>query len=260
MGELLIGTSGYDYAQDWRGVFYPQHMKPDDFLPFYASQFNAVELNFSYYSIPTAQNLQKMIDKTAGRVRFSIKGHQSFTHCPEVGKWPDVVKDFIKGIEPLLKSSLLTCVLLQFPQSFYYETERRRYLAALITAFGQIPVVAEFRHESWQKESVYEGLEKMNAGICITDMPDMKNLPKFKPLVIAGKGYMRFHGRNRKQWYGTNSRDRYDFLYTDQDLAAYKGAIEDMVGKSVVMQVFFNNHAKGAAAVNAKKLQTIMVE
>jgi uncharacterized protein YecE (DUF72 family) len=260
MGELLIGTSGYDYPQDWRGVFYPQHMKPDDFLPYYAGQFNVVELNFSYYNIPTAQNLQKMVDRTEGKLRFSIKGNQLFTHCPEVGKWQDAVREYIRGIEPLLKTSLLTCVLLQFPQSFYYETERRKYLASLLTAFGQIPIVVEFRHESWQKESVYEGLQKMNAGICICDMPNLKNLPKFRPLVLAGKGYMRFHGRNQKQWYGSNSRNRYDFLYSDQELTAYKSAIAEMAKNSVVMQVFFNNHAKGAAPINAVKLQNIMTE
>jgi uncharacterized protein YecE (DUF72 family) len=88
------------------------------------------------------------------------------------------------------------------------------------------------------------------------------NLEALKTLLpfYAGKGYMRFHGRNRKNWYGTYSKARYDYLYSDEDLFGYKKPIEEMAAKSKVLQVFFNNHAKGAAPTNAKRLQGLLIE
>jgi uncharacterized protein YecE (DUF72 family) len=260
MGELLIGTSGYDYPQDWRGVFYPDRMKHDEFLSFYATQFNALELNFSYYNVPRAENIQKMIDQTAHRVKFSIKANQALTHNVELGTWQVVVSEFIKGIEPLMKADLLVSVLLQFPQSFIYDKARRIYLADLIKAFGPVPLVAEFRHTSWLRESVYTGLDKMGVGLCVCDMPNLRNLPQFNPLVLGGKAYMRFHGRNGKTWYSGDSRSRYDYRYSDDELNAYKGPLEAMREKSASMQVYFNNHAQGNAPTNAKKFAALMVD
>jgi uncharacterized protein YecE (DUF72 family) len=262
MNDLLIGTCGYDYAGDWKGVFYPDTLKHAEYLSFYAGQFNAVELDNTYRAIPYAKNTQAMVERTGGKLKFSVHSNQAFTHNPEIGKWRDAVTSFIKGIEPFMNAGVLTCVLLQFPYAFNYEREKRVYLADLIKAFGSVPLVAEFRNASWQRQSVYDGLEKMNVGLCATDMPSLKNLPQFRPLVLAGKGYMRFHGRNAANWYKGDARTRYEYRYTKEELAAYKPYIQTMAAETRArggsMQVYFNNHARGNAAVNALEIKKIL--
>jgi uncharacterized protein YecE (DUF72 family) len=259
MGLILIGTSGYDY-QEWRDVFYPAGVRKDDFLAFYADQFNALELNFSFYSMPKAANLAKMAEKTSGKVKFSIKGNQEFTHHIEVGHWRGVVKEFRESLYPFLKEEVLLSVLLQFPQSFHYDRDRRLYLADLIREFGDVPLVAEFRHESWQRQAVYDGLSERGVGLCLCDMPDIRALPKFAPVVTGNVAYLRFHGKNKDSWYGTNARDRYSYLYSDEELAAYAPVLREISSKAAVTQVYFNNHARGAATRNAKKMAALLSE
>jgi uncharacterized protein YecE (DUF72 family) len=254
----LIGTSGYDYPE-WKGAFYPPSLKRDEYLGFYADTFNAVELNFSYYTMPTETQLKNMAERSGKRLKFSIKANQQLTHHIEIGTWREAAKDFKTAINPLLADKLLSSVLLQFPQSFHYEEETRRYLASLLDEFHDVPLVVEFRHNSWQKETVYQGLADRGAGCCSCDMPEISRLPAFKPIISGNTAYMRFHGRNAKNWYGTNARDRYDYFYTDEEIAAYVPVLKELSGKAQTLQIFFNNHAKGNAAVNAKKLM-IMLE
>ena len=82
MEEILIGTSGYDYPE-WKGVFYPQELKRADFLSYYATQFNALELNSTFYSMPTADRLYSFYQRSQGKVSFSIKANRMLTHDNE---------------------------------------------------------------------------------------------------------------------------------------------------------------------------------
>jgi uncharacterized protein YecE (DUF72 family) len=259
MAKILIGTSGYDYPE-WRGPFYPLKLRREDFLGFYADQFNALELNFSYYQMPSERQLAAMAERTGKRVMFTVKGNQELTHHIEICKWRDVARAFRAALSPLSGEGLLASVLLQFPQSFHYETDTRRYLGGLIDEFAGLPLVVEFRHDSWQRASVYEGLAARGAGCCSCDMPDLKHLPAFKPMVAGELAYMRFHGRNAGAWYGTNARDRYDYLYSDEELTAYAPVLREVAKKAKLLQVFFNNHAKGNAAVNAKKMMVLLAD
>ena len=163
----------------------------------------------------------------------------------------------------MTNKGLLLSVLLQFPQSFHYEPANRKYLANLFDEFGDTPLVVEFRHIDWFNQRVYDELQRRNAGICLCDMPEISQLPSFvrldtPNLVIGNSGYLRFHGRNTDQWYESqNSRDRYDYLYNDDELKPYVPVMRDMSGKAKLVQVYFNNHAKGAAAINARKLKIL---
>jgi uncharacterized protein YecE (DUF72 family) len=201
---------------------------------------------------------EAMVRKSGGRLKFSVKGNRAFTHNIEIGQWKNEVKEFRGGIAPFLREGVLLSVLLQFPQSFHYEDETRRYLGELVAEFGDVPLVAEFRHDSWQRQSVYDGLAERNVGWCMCDMPDIGRLPSFAPIVAGGAAYLRFHGRNRKNWYSTNATERYDYLYDDGELAAYKGIIASIMKNAKLVQIYFNNHAKGNAAVNARKMAALL--
>jgi uncharacterized protein YecE (DUF72 family) len=262
MSTLYIGTSGYDYPE-WVGPFYPEKIKQKDRLSYYAEHFNAIELNFSYYRMPTKNQIENMIQRSNGKLHFTIKANKQLTHEIDPNKWKDIAAEYRQSITPLLDAGLLLSVLLQFPETFIYNTDsntpdNRSHLAALITAFEGFPLVFEPRHRSWQKESVYAGLTQRQVAWCICDMPDLKDLPTINPIITSPTAYLRFHGQNAKNWYNTNARDRHDYLYTDTELAAIIPTIKTLTATAQLVQIYFNNHAKAYAAINAKKLKILL--
>ena len=267
---MLLGTSGYDYPE-WKGVFYPDDLKRKDFLSYYSTQFNALELNNTFYNMPTAQRMLSFYERSEGRLNFSVKANRLLTH--EVGAdWKLQAQQFIDAVGPLMEKASLCTVLFQFPQSFHYTNENRIYLAKLIEEFKSFPVVVEFRHAEWIKESVLAGLNERGASIAMCDMPDLKYLPKS---VVSETGaspipssssifYLRLHGRNANAWYADtatpNGSARYDYNYTDNELKEFVPVIQNVIltGKKPV--VFFNNHPNGSGAKNAKRLFELLKE
>jgi uncharacterized protein YecE (DUF72 family) len=86
MGELLIGTSGYDY-KEWKGGFYPEKLAQTKFLEYYSTQFNSLELNGTYYRMPTPEQMQRMIDRSGGKVKFTVKAFQEITHGADKSRY-----------------------------------------------------------------------------------------------------------------------------------------------------------------------------
>src|SRR5215469_16391035 len=122
MSILYIGTSGYDY-KDWKGGFYPEKLAQTKFLEDYSTQFNSLELNGTYYRMPTSEQMQRMIDRSGGKVKFTVKAFQDMTHAVDKSRFQSLVGDFKKALEPLLRENLLLCALFQFPESFHYDKE-----------------------------------------------------------------------------------------------------------------------------------------
>lgn len=260
MAEIYIGTSGYDYP-DWRGLFYAPELPREEFLAFYAEHFNALELNYTYYGMPDERQIAAMVRRSNGRLRFSVKAHKTLTHEISVSAWRDAAKEFRAALTPMTNRELLLSVLFQFPQSFHYAVDERRYLDSLMREFEGFPRVVEFRHDSWQNGSVFErvkaGLADRGIGWCVTDMPTLRHLPSFRPVATGSAAYIRFHGRNAGTWHGTNARDRYDYLYSDGELESFLPAVTAIAATAQVVQIYFNNHAKGQAVVNARKMKIL---
>ena len=266
MSITLIGTSGYDYPE-WKGVFYPGEIKRADFLAYYATQFNALELNNTFYNMPTAERLFSFYERSEGKLQFSIKANQLLTH--EVTPlWQNAAQDFKVAIKPLCEKDVLSAVLFQFSQSFHYTNENRIYLAKLIAEFDGYPVVIEFRHKEWIRNSVFEGLVQRKASVAFCDMPNLKYLPAAevsdgqlmeKSPFIGQIAYIRLHGRNAEAWYsddsGNNSSARYDYEYSEEEISKFVPIIHTATKEGKKVQVFFNNHPRGNGAKNAKQLQ-----
>jgi len=257
MSELYIGTSGYDYPE-WRVGFYPAKLPRADFLEFYATHFNSLELNFSYYRMPYATQMTNMIRRTGGKVMFSIKAFKDLTHAVNKSNFQIVTSEFKKALEPLQKNNVLLCVLLQFPESFHYEKEERLYLDALVKEAADIPIVVEMRNARWQNDQVYNALRQRQVGWCITDNPALKNLPKLDFAVTSDIAYIRFHGRNAAMWHKGNNVTRYDYLYSDAELQSFINPIQELLQHTKIVQLFFNNHAKSQATINAKKIEMLL--
>ena len=273
MSNILIGTSGYDYPE-WKGVFYPPEVKRADFLSYYATQFNAVELNNTFYNMPTAERLFSFYERSEGRLQFSIKANRLLTHEID-SQWQSAASDFKAALNPLLEKDSLCAVLFQFPQSFHYTNDNRIYLAKVIAAFEGFPVIIEFRHKEWIRESVFEGLVQRKTSVAFCDMPDLKYLPRMSlsPVVepvettartqfIGSNAYIRLHGRNANAWYAAspeqNGSGRYDYEYSEGELKEFVPVVHVASEEGRKVQVYFNNHPKGNGAKNAMQLKEMV--
>jgi uncharacterized protein YecE (DUF72 family) len=254
--RILIGTSGYSY-EDWVGPFYPQGLHKREYLGFYAAEFPVVELNFSYYTQPSASTLERMIERTPEDFRFAIKAHQSLTH--KIGDdFHQEVERYKQGIRPLTESGRLAAILLQFPYSFHYTPECRRHLQRLCESFADLPKAVEFRGSEWQRDSVYRGLREAKTALVNVDEPRLPRLPEPTEVVSSDLAYLRFHGRNAANWWKGDNVSRYDYLYSPEELSGWLPMIERMLAKARLLLVIFNNHSRGQAIQNARQLQGLL--
>jgi len=252
MNTVLIGTSGYSYTE-WVGPFYPNGTKADDYLPFYAHRFPTVELNFSYYRMPEATQLSLM-HQSAPTLRFSIKAHQSMTHRIEAHQWRAQSTLFYRALEPLLKAAVLDAVLLQFPFSFHYEAEQRRYLDALVQNLDGLPLAVEFRNGRWYNNRTLDALRERSIAFVSLDLPAVEGNPPMMDVPTAKLAYLRLHGRNRDTWWGSDAASRYDYLYSESELTLIIERLTALASRAERTLVYFNNHKSGQAAANARRL------
>jgi uncharacterized protein YecE (DUF72 family) len=281
MGAIHIGTSGYSY-DEWVGPYYPEGTRSADFLAYYARDFAITELNFSYYRMPSQQILARLADKTPESFRFVLKAHRSLTH-DRSSSWRDDAARFVDAAAALWTTGRLAGVLLQFPFSFHYTRENRRYLGALCGELaGRLgdgggprdpragagagddgagpkrppgaPLFLEYRNAEWQRESVYDEMRERGIALVVTDMPELRGLPGTRPVVTSDRAYLRFHGRNAKQWWEGDNRSRYDYLYSEQELGTWVEPIRSIADQVAELIVMFNNHANAQAVINAKQL------
>lgn len=257
MSQILIGTSGY-YYHDWKSVFYPESLKKEDYLSFFTEHFDTVELNFSYYRIPSTRQAVHMLEKTQGRLEFVIKAFQQITHEISDRSINEILPQFLEGIMPFFDAGRLGAILLQFPQGFRYVPNNRQYLKSLLETLSAYPVCVEFRHREWLKTSVYQSLKELGAGIVCVDEPSLPSLIPPTAMATSKLGYIRFHGRNKKNWYKGDSTTRYDYLYTQEEIEEWAPKIRDLSSKTDKLYIFFNNHAKSQSVTNAKMLINLL--
>ena len=259
MAEILIGTSGYSY-NEWVGPVYPEATKQKDFLACYSALFPTVELNFSYYKMPDAKNMAKMLVDGGPCLSFAIKAHRTLTHEINPSLWKGEAKTYLSAIEPMLEAGRLEAVLFQFPYSFHYTPENRRYLGDLLNYFKGVPVAVEFRGADWCIGKVIEGMKNREVPLVSLDMPELKGLPPNMDVVTAPLVYIRLHGRNKEAWWGKDDHARYDYLYSDSEIEAWAGRIKSISEQAQRILVFFNNHPFGKAVRNAQTLEKLLIE
>jgi uncharacterized protein YecE (DUF72 family) len=257
VAEIKIGTSGYSY-KEWVGAVYPEGTKQGDFLKMYAGMFPTVELNFSFYKMPEAKNLSKMLVDGGDELSYSIKAHKTLTHEINLSEWENEAKKYTSAIEPLLQEGRLETVLFQFPYSFHYEDDNRRYLGKLLNYFKDIPMAVEFRGADWYIARVIDSMRDRKISLVSLDMPDLPKLPPSMDVVTSDTAYIRLHGRNKEAWWGKDAHAQYDYEYSDLEIDAWAGRIEGIAEQAQRILVYFNNHPQGKAARNAHTLEKLL--
>jgi uncharacterized protein YecE (DUF72 family) len=254
--RTLIGTCGYSY-DEWRGPFYPEALRKDEFLAHYAAEFPFVELDFSYYGMPKAAALARLASQVPKGFLFALKAHKSLTH--ELGPdWRDRAAEFAAAAAALAESGSLAAVLVQLPYSFKRDEERRRYLGALCDELAAFPLAVEFRNDEWHDQRVLAELDRRGAALVLVDRPDLPGLPPATSAVTGGWSYLRFHGRNAESWWTGGATGRYDYLYSDDELGAELPLLRSVEERAELLLVAFNNHSRGRAVVNARMLRGLL--
>jgi uncharacterized protein YecE (DUF72 family) len=258
---VRVGTCGFSY-RDWVGVLYPPGTKSREMLEIYARSFSAVEIDSTYYRVPAPAVFASMAERTPDAFRFSVKLPGAATHLPAgVTALPPEVKEFRTALKPLVASGKLLCGLAQFPNSFKPSVEAEKRLRALRKALKDMPLVAEFRHRDWQAHSTLELLTELGIGWCNVDMPHFSKLLRESADVTSEIAYVRFHGRNFKQWWRPEKPDlRYDYTYSAEELEPWVDRVADLRAASGVRETlaFFNNHRRGQAVRNAEQFRAML--
>jgi uncharacterized protein YecE (DUF72 family) len=253
--EIWIGTSGYSYS-DWVGEFYPPGTSPSRMLVEYARRFPLVELNFTYYGMPTATTLAGMARKTPPGFQFLVKLHGSFTHEGDLTQAPA----FRDALKPLQDDDKLMALLAQFPQRFHEGAENRRYLERLAQLFADCRLAVEFRHASWDRPDVFDWLRQAGLHIVSVDAPAIPTLFPTKLVHTSRLIYVRLHSRSAANWYGGEGKDRYDYFYSDDELRewlTWLAAARDQADRALLL---FNNCFRSQAAANAQRVAELLRE
>lgn len=279
--DVRIGTCGYSFP-DWKGTVYPHNLRPSLYLVHYARTlgFNAVELDSSFYHMPSAALMEALMQKTQPGFLFAVKGHRSMTHevwkvtrppAPGHPAFPDVASGmksvtelapafqaFWEAVAPTHDMGRLGTVVLQYPPWFRNTPENRRFLLTTRELLPRLPLSIEFRDRSWHEDDALTFLRNEHLGYVAVDEPRLHSLLPLVPAVTSDVAYLRLHGRNQN-WFGASREERYDYLYSREELDGMLPAIRAMAAKAPLMFIMTNNCHRGQAVRNAKDLQTMLL-
>jgi uncharacterized protein YecE (DUF72 family) len=258
IGNVWVGTCGFSY-EEWKGAFYPADLPSHEMLRYYSLVFSFVELDNTWYRIPNPGQLERMALLTPSDFRISLKVHRSLTH--EIDEhWQARAAEFRTAVSALASSGRLGCVLVQLPYRFSYTLENRKYLANLLAALSDFPLVVEFRNATWYQERVFDTLRERKIGLVTVDRPDLPGLPPESVIITSDICYYRLHGRNADLWWSGDAASRYEYYYSEQELRDRARLVRAMSRQAKTIFVAFNNHASGNAPKNAALLQSIVAE
>lgn len=243
-GRLYLGTSGYVYPH-WRTRFYPAGLPAREWLPFYARHFDTVELNNSFYRLPSKAAFRAWRAQVPEQFVFAVKASRFLTHLKRLKTPGPALDRLLRRARPL--GDTLGPVLFQLPAQFHANLPR---LARFVRALERqrlapgVRATLEVRDASWLVDDTYDLLRKANVALCFHDA---RVQPVTEP-VTADFVYVRRHG----------TAARYRGSYTDAMLRADARRITGWLAEGLDVYVYFNNDGGGAAVRNALRLRQLV--
>lgn len=255
---IYLGTGGYSDT-DLLGTLYPHKTAKSEFLGHYARHYDCVEINSSFHAPIGTAALQGMLEKAAGRLKFSIKLHQDFSHKRTATAAQAV--GFLKSLQPLVEQNCLATLFLQFPASFERTPANRYYLAQLVKWFEGYPLAVEFRHNGWHVDAVFQAFaQQANLIWCNVDYPPNIGLPPFHFLVNHRTAYLRLHGRNLNWWKAETAQQRHDYRYTDMELMQLATQIAQQKADFDTLYCYFQNTTQSHSFYNIASFKQALLE
>jgi uncharacterized protein YecE (DUF72 family) len=274
--SIRIGTCSW--ADDALSkYFYPPKFPAKERLAYYAEHFDTVEVDSTYYRLPSESMVQGWAERTPDDFTMHIKAFGLMTRHPvKLEVLPDDLRDampvdergrvdrpprelrgevfrrFLEALEPLRVAGKLGGILFQLPSYVVFKEHSFEYLEWAREQLGGDTMLVEFRHRSWlEEQNVAETLsflERIDAAYVTVDAPksqSAKNLVPTVPAVTSSLAYVRFHGRNLDTWNkrGGSAAERFDYLYSDEELAEWVPILQQLAGEAREAYAFFNNNS-----------------
>lgn len=274
--KVLVGCSGWLY-DDWVGRFYPVELegRKEDWLAYYSRYFKTVEINSTFYRVPEERTVRSWVKKAVSFADFeySVKFPRLVTHSSMEGGEPEKAARQAASfenicVEPLHEAGVMGTALIQLSPHIKYSGRSLLSLRILLESLQceRFRYAVEFRHKSWLngdgselRGEVLDLLREKGVASVILDGP---GFPVTRELT-AGHVYIRFHGRNSDIWFGRGTEDdyrlnRYDYLYSEEELAGWTPLIDEMSKGGGEVRVYFNNHGRAKAVKNAFQLMDLL--
>jgi uncharacterized protein YecE (DUF72 family) len=235
---IRVGTSGWQY-RDWRGAFYPDDVPQSKWLPHYASRFDTVEVNNTFYRLPDTSTFRRWHEQTPAGFTFAVKASRFVTHLKRLRDPRDPVDLLLDRAASL--GDRLGPVLFQLPPTMKADIGRLRDTLGAI--HGRVAAAFEFRHPSWLAEPILDLLDESGAAIVMVDRAGRRSETR----VTGGWAYVRFHQ-------GTQLRPGYRM----DTLSRWADRIVDLQARNVF--IYFNNDPGAAAPRDAARLIDLLTE
>jgi uncharacterized protein YecE (DUF72 family) len=286
VGRILIGTASWTDKSLVKSGWYPDKASSAEArLRFYSSQFPLVEVDSSYYFLPTEANAKLWAERTPADFTFNVKAFSLLTQHPTKAR---ALKDFgaegsdniylsnldapvvdrvwdafLTGLEPLRRAGKLGLLLFQYPQWFPIGKANRAYVLECARRAAPDRICVEFRNKTWMSENnrdrTLEFLEGHGIPYVCVDMPQgfVSSIP---PVVAAtaDEAVVRFHGRNAKDWESGSVQRRFKYLYSPEELAEWAPRLAGLAAEAKTTHILMNNCYRDYAQQNAKELAELL--
>jgi uncharacterized protein YecE (DUF72 family) len=298
IGNVFYGTSSWtDRTLLASKRFYPPSAnKPEQRLRFYAEHFPLVEVDSTFYALPSERNAELWIERTPAHFVFNVKAFSLLTqHAAAVKSLPEPVRErlapearekarvyardlpeeaqqlvwdmFASALDPLARADKLAAVLFQFPHWFVRSRRNFDYLRDLAERFPY-SIAVEFRGGGWmdedKRESTLAQLEELQMAYVVVDEPQgfKSSVPPIVVCTSEQLAIVRFHGRNAETWEkpGLSAAERFRYLYSEEELREWVQPVRELASKAKQVQVLMNNCYEDYGVRNAAQLAAMLAE
>lgn len=237
----MIGTSGWQYKH-WKSRFYPEDLVQAKWLEYFTQNFNTVEVNNSFYRLPSSETFANWYSKTPQDFRFALKMSRYVSRIKRLRDDEGSTELFLKNASTLKEK--LEVVLVQLPPNLKFDLKLLKNYLELVKSLTKVRFAYEFRHQSWFKGETYSLLNKFNSALTVAQSSRWPEIHE----TTADFTYIRFHGPG--DVYGSN--------YPEKMLETWAEKIKKWQEQGLDNYVYFNNDAQAFAVKNAQTLKKLL--
>lgn len=267
--RVLVGTCNWS---DHLG-FYPAGLKAADRLAYYARFFPIVEVDSTYYHMPSERNFAKWAAITPDDFVFNVKAYRALTlHDRDergqvVPPTAETVQRFSSALAPIRAAGKLRTIHFQFPPWFVASERNEAYLAQVREMFPDDLLSIEFRHRSWlapnKQVELFDRLRRLAMVYTIVDEPqgESNSVPPVAVVTNPALSIVRFHGRNQATWNQPGlkgSQDRFNYRYTTDELRGWLPDVNAITEEARTVHLLFNNNAGNYAVINGLEMRDLL--